>query len=338
MESLLFEPRPPPEPLRSVAVAFLGRVKDETVKTYHSSIYQCAKFLAGAGEIQGADRETCVSEVARAVFCRGKVKAFEAVSLFKADLVRKGLSNHTINGRVYALAALHKLCSGMVPGCDYDLPWSQWCEAKEEYSDTSGCGWGAALKVLERIDGNGILERRDRAVVCLFVEKGVRRNEVHLLNVDDFDPENRKLRVLRKRRRKQVWLDLGDASVKVVGEWLQVRGKEPGPLFVNLDPVFAKSLPIGDERRRLTGRSLHRLVKRRGVAAGVKGLRPHKLRHTSITQVLEEFDGDLRIAQDHSGHEDINVLRKYDDNRGRYAKMAADRLGNRILAGASATR
>ena len=43
--------------------------------------------------------------------------------------------------------------------------------------------------------------------------------------------------------------------------------------------------------------------------------RPHGIRHTSITQALDLFDGNARIVQRFSRHASVETLMLYDDER-----------------------
>ena len=50
--------------------------------------------------------------------------------------------------------------------------------------------------------------------------------------------------------------------------------------------------------------------------AGVsKKMSPHRIRHSSITAVLDATNGDVRKAQQLSRHANINTVMTYDDNR-----------------------
>jgi integrase/recombinase XerC len=68
------------------------------------------------------------------------------------------------------------------------------------------------------------------------------------------------------------------------------------------------------------------VVRRLGEAAGVR-VRPHGLRHSSITRVLDLSGGDIRAAQRFSRHKDVRVLERYDDSREDLAGQLARRLG-----------
>ncbi len=80
----------------------------------------------------------------------------------------------------------------------------------------------------------------------------------------------------------------------------------------------------------LTARSLHRIVRDLGVAAGLKDVWPHGLRYATITTALDRTGRDIRAVQRFSRHRDVRVLAVYDDNRedlgGRVARLVATPL------------
>ena len=83
--------------------------------------------------------------------------------------------------------------------------------------------------------------------------------------------------------------------------WIAVRGTEAGPLFVNLHGN-------GQGDGRLCDRQINRIFK-------PYGIRPHGLRHASITQALDKTNGDIASVMRFSRHKSPAVLMVYDDRR-----------------------
>ena len=141
----------------------------------------------------------------------------------------------------------------------------------------------------------------------LFWENALRRGEIEKLDLADFDGS--RIAILGKGRGTQKeWIELSAKAIDALNEWIDVRGSQPGALFVSLDNRTAG--------HRLTGKSLERLVAGYAVDAGIeRKVTPHRLRHTSITAALEELNGDTRAAQTFSRHAKIETLMIYDDHR-----------------------
>jgi integrase/recombinase XerC len=72
-----------------------------------------------------------------------------------------------------------------------------------------------------------------------------------------------------------------------------------------------------------------------GIDSSLKTLRervfsPHKIRHSSITALLDMTDGDVRSAQAHSRHQNLSTLIRYDDGRQQLQGKAAKKLAESI--------
>ncbi len=243
---------------------------------------------------------------------------------YRADLIARGLAAATINRRLAALRSLVKIARtlGFVP---WTLEVSN--VKSQAYRDTRGPGDAGYRLLLATLDHRrGPAAHRDRAAVRLLFDLALRRAEVVSLDVAHVDLDKSVLWVLGKGQTERVPLTLPDPTRAALVAWLAVRGAAPGPLFVNFDRA-RKGLG-----QRLTGRSLHRIVRDLGAAAGLKEVRPHGLRHAAITAALDRTGGDIRAVQRFSRHRDVRVLAVYDDNRedlgGRVARLVATPPGS----------
>jgi len=123
--------------------------------------------------------------------------------------------------------------------------------------------------------------------------------------------------VLGKGRSEKQRLTPPTSPAAAIAAWLAARpASEAAALFVRLDRPA---------NGRLDGSTIYRVVRQLGEAAGVR-VRPHGLRHSSITRVLDLSGGDIRAAQRFSRHRDVRVLERYDDSREDLAGQLARRL------------
>src|SRR5207253_9618131 len=77
---------------------------------------------------------------------------------------------------------------------------------------------------------------RDVALLRLLHDLGLRRSEAVRLDVEDVDlPGNRILILGRGRSQKKEPVTLPEPTRAALAAWLEARGSEPGPLFVNFD-------------------------------------------------------------------------------------------------------
>lgn len=112
------------------------------------------------------------------------------------------------------------------------------------------------------------LAARDRALLMLMVDSGLRRTEVTQLDVEDVDLKRRTISVRHGKGDKPRVATMGDSAAQALWRYLSARGGvKEGPLFT------------GRTGSRLTPSGLSQAIKAVGRRAGVDGLRPHLFRH-----------------------------------------------------------
>jgi integrase len=72
---------------------------------------------------------------------------------------------------------------------------------------------------------------RNRALVWLMLESGIRRSELSALDTDDIDLKARTVTIRNGKGGKARLATFGDETSAALWQWLRKRGKEPGPLF-----------------------------------------------------------------------------------------------------------
>lgn len=236
-------------------------------------------------------------------------QAMAVVLKYKAHLIRKGLKEATVNRRIAAIKSL--VVTGRKLGvCHYSLEDVQ-SERVQKYRDTSGIDRGTFELILNQCDVTTPKGKRDYAILRLLWGNALRRNEVCQLNVGDFDPETKTLRILGKGRGTQSEvIDLGVGTVAAISQWLETRPgvKDNSALFVSVDFANAGG--------RLTGDGLRKMLVKLSERAGIKKqMSPHRVRHSAITAALDATDGNVRKVQKLSRHRKLDTLMIYDDNR-----------------------
>ena len=236
-------------------------------------------------------------------------QAVSVVLKYKAKLFERGLSEATVNRRLAAVRAL--VAKGRALGIATFTLEDVKGEKVAKYRDTTGIDPETFKRLLAWCDRTTIAGKRDYALLRLLWGNALRRNEVSLLNIGDFDPDSKTLRILGKGRGTQSeMIDLGDATVEAIADWLSVCAvKRPdAPIFTALD--------FHNSGHRLTGDGLRRIVVRLCDLAGVKKpMSPHRIRHSAITAALDATDGNVRKVQKLSRHRQLDTLMLYDDNR-----------------------
>jgi integrase/recombinase XerC len=247
-------------------------------------------------------------------------KAFELVSRYKGDLIKKELKSATINRRLAAIKSLVAYA--------YNCGHSEFMleaiksEKMSAYRDTTGIDPEAFKRVLGGIDRTSLKGIRDYALMMLLWSNALRRSEVSKANIGDFDQKERTLRIFGKGRGNQSEIiSLGSGTVNAIKSWLTARGE------VTTDKALFVSVNPGYKDGHLSTQGIYNIVSDRCQSAGItKVMSPHRIRHSAITAALEATGGDVRRVQKLSRHSSLNTLLIYDDNRKNHQGEVTDLL------------
>jgi len=147
-----------------------------------------------------------------------------------------------------------------------------------------------------------MLAARDHAILSLFLESGLRLEELAVLNVHDIDLKTQWLMLRNGKMGKGRWTGFGPQTKKSLWRYLGLR------------EAFAQGndLWITEEGRTLTKHGIQEIFRRLKHEAGlqdVKGL-VHKLRHTWATTHLSHT-GDLKGTKILLGHSTYAMVDRY---------------------------
>lgn len=299
------------EDISDLVHTFLTGRSETTLRAYRNDLTDFRIFLA-APTMNAAAVELLAS---------GAGPANALVLRYRANLLERGLQPATINRRLAALRSLVKLARlvGMVTW-EVEIP----NVASEPYRDTRGPGKDGVRRLLDAIgEEDSAILRRDRAILRLLYDLGLRRGEVVSLDDDDVNLTAGLIYVRGKGRREKVPLTLPEPTKGALAAWREVRGDAPGPFFTNFDRARK-----GEGR--LSADHVYRIVRGLGEKAGIKA-RPHGLRHTAITEACKAAQSagiGLEEVLDFSRHRSVQVLMLYRDRernvQGKLASLVAD--------------
>jgi integrase/recombinase XerC len=240
---------------------------------------------------------------------------------YRAHMIDAGLTPATINRRLAAIRSALKLARTL--GLTSWAPEIRGLKV-EAYRDTTGPGLNGARAMLAKARTQApVKAARDAALVRLMFDLGLRRGEVVGLDLEDFEPKERRLWIKGKGRSQKEARTLPEPTLAVLTTWIELRRQ--------LVPSGEKAMFVGLAGRvrgqRLTGRGLYHVIAELGSAVGLR-TRPHGLRHASITAALDANNGDVRAVQLHARHADPQTTMRYDDNRQDLAGRVAASLAN----------
>jgi len=132
-------------------------------------------------------------------------------------------------------------------------------------------------RLLADCSGKDFRDRRDLAIIRLFLDTGMRLEGMAGLRYSANDPEgsdvdlrSRVVRITAKGRHERV-LPIGIKSARDIDRYIRVRAGHPRAADARLW--------LGTKGR-LTASGVYQMIKDRGAAVGLPDLLPHQLRHT----------------------------------------------------------
>lgn len=124
--------------------------------------------------------------------------------------------------------------------------------------------------LLGSCSGKTFVERRDNAMIRLFLDTGIRRAEMAGLTVDDVDVREQVAQVLGKGRRPRS-VPFGVRTAQGLSRYLRERSRHAH--------ASSPMLWLGEKGKRpLTDAGIKQMLRRRGAAIGVH-IHPHMFRH-----------------------------------------------------------
>ena len=158
----------------------------------------------------------------------------------------------------------------------------------------------------------GLLLRRDRALLELLYAAGLRVSELTGLNLLDIEGKERILRVRGKGNKERI-VPYGAKAQEALEKYWPVREqllKQTKGSGQSADP-HTQAVFLNYAGRRLTQRSVGRIVKKYVRLVNVNwDLHPHSLRHAFATHLLAD-GADLRAIQELLGHQSLSTTQRY---------------------------
>ena len=166
--------------------------------------------------------------------------------------------------------------------------------------------------LLQAVSGQN--EKRDYAILMLFLNCGIRRSELVGLNLSDVYED--RIRVVGKGN-KERFVYFGKVCRKAIDVYLVERNQKE--LSDN------RALFGSRDNNRISVTAVHRLVKKALMKAGLDSTQfsAHKLRHTAATMMLSG-GVDVKTVQEVLGHENLNTTQIYTHIESTELKLAAE--------------
>jgi integrase/recombinase XerC len=154
------------------------------------------------------------------------------------------------------------------------------------------------------IKGDGLLERRDHAILELFYSSGLRLAELVNLDIGMLDFSEGTVTVIGKGNKTRI-VPMGSHAMSAIQTWVQSRA------LIKIADINPNALFVTQQGKRITPRAVQYRVKEWSIKQGLNiSTHPHLLRHSFASHVLQSSQ-DLRAVQEMLGHANISTTQIY---------------------------
>jgi site-specific recombinase XerD len=167
------------------------------------------------------------------------------------------------------------------------------------------------VRMLKVCEGTALRDKRDRAMLALLTETGLRAAELLALDITDIDLDACLLQVRKGKGDKPRRVRFSSSTATAIDRYnrarrLAIRRPAEGPLW------------LSDRGRRLSYTGLVATLKGRAADAGVIGFHIHRTRHTAAVRWMRAGGSETGLRA-HAGWADNTMI-------ARYVKTASEQL------------
>jgi len=172
--------------------------------------------------------------------------------------------------------------------------------------------------LLALCSGGTLLEVRNRALVLLFLDTGLRLSEVTGIQLGDIDFDREVIKVMGKGA-KERRVRIGKVTQKAILRYLLVREDALPCLWIT------------EERRPMKKAGVQMAIKRLCARAGITGAKrgPHTFRHTAAINYLRNGGSEFTL-QIMLGHSTLSMTRRYVSTLGEEDLIKAHQLASPV--------
>ncbi len=147
---------------------------------------------------------------------------------------------------------------------------------------------------------------RDRAMMLLLLDTGMRASELCALRVEDYDRKSGRITIRHGKGDKPRVVFAGYVARQAIWRYHQdLIRKRHGQALARAEPLFGTNVGRALDRSQL----LH-MVKNAGERAGIEGANCHRFRHTCAVNLLRN-GASAFVVQEILGHVDMSTVRLY---------------------------
>lgn len=272
-------------------------LRERTIAEYYRHIAYLIEFIG---------RDIPLSELSSDLIRRYANYLLNEKLTYDKDERRKskriGLSPHTVNIRLRTLKTMCRFW--YAEGYSDNNPMATVKPVKtDQVAEVQGLTDQQIGVLLNNYDETSYAEWRDKTLVYLLLDTGLRINEAVTLTIDQIDFRRNMLNIPSERTKNRRYREV-PVSLEVVQRLLELN-QESQEYFGYSERIFTNA--FGEE---YTADSFRKRLNRVKHKLGMDTLHPHQFRHTFAKEYLLS-GGDLFTLQKILDHADIKTTRKY---------------------------
>ena len=177
-------------------------------------------------------------------------------------------------------------------------------------------------KILAEVDKeeDGWYKRRNKAILLLFMNTGMRKTALTTIMCGDIDIRNREVTIVDKGTKRHTY-HINDGLAKVLDDWLIARQ------YFSDDFPTDEHFFLSNKNTMLSRNALDNIVHKYTKKALGEELSPHKLR-AGYCSILYNQTGDIEFVRRCVGHSNVSTTQRYIVTKGTEKAKAAEIMGS----------
>lgn len=168
-------------------------------------------------------------------------------------------------------------------------------------------------------------KNRDRAIMMLFMQTGIRETALSEINIDDVDFNNHIIKSVIEKGHKDKTFTMSDQLENAISSWINDRK------LICQDNT-QEALFLSKSGTRISQKALSDIVSKYTREALGYPVTPHKLRAAFANIMLEKTNANIYIVQQLLGHSRTDTTKIYlNNNVNQYNNMAAQMIADSVF-------
>jgi integrase/recombinase XerD len=171
-------------------------------------------------------------------------------------------------------------------------------------------------RLLDTCKGSSFEDRRDTAIIRIFIDTGMRVSGLANLRYDPNDDMRNDVFLSRRRLRirltdgNETWVPIGKRATAAIDRYIRARSRH-----AHSDSPWLWLGSTGRNVAHMTSSGIAAMTRRRGAQAGIQGVSPHRFRRSFADKWLKG-GGSVDDLMHITGWRTYEMVREYTESRG----------------------